>query len=180
MTTAAAPSAPAARTHPVDQVPPAGKLTVLSIQHVLAFYAGAVIVPLLIASGLNLTAEQTIHLINADLFAGGVVTLIQAVGIWKFGIRLPVMISGTITDLSGRTLSGQTPEAFWNSVRHAQPLTVGLNCALGAALMRPYAEELSKIADTYVCIYPNAGLPNPMSDTGFDETPEVTSRLLHG
>ncbi len=94
------------------------------------------------------------------------------------GKRLPIMISGTVTDASGRILSGQTVPAFWNSVRHAKPLTVGLNCALGAALMRPYAEELSKIADTYVCIYPNAGLPNPMSDTGFDETPDVTSSLL--
>ena len=94
------------------------------------------------------------------------------------GLRLPIMISGTVTDASGRILSGQTVPAFWNSVRHARPITVGLNCALGAALMRPYAEELSKIADTYVCIYPNAGLPNPMSDTGFDETPDVTSSLL--
>lgn len=94
------------------------------------------------------------------------------------GQRLPIMISGTVTDASGRVLSGQTVSAFWNSVRHAKPLTVGLNCALGAALMRPYAEELSKIAETYVCIYPNAGLPNPMSDTGFDETPDVTSSLL--
>ena len=92
--------------------------------------------------------------------------------------RLPIMISGTVTDASGRILSGQTVPAFWNSIRHARPLTVGLNCALGAALMRPYAEELSKIADTFVCIYPNAGLPNPMSDTGFDETPDVTSSLL--
>ncbi|OGB27587.1 MAG: methionine synthase [Burkholderiales bacterium RIFCSPLOWO2_02_FULL_57_36] len=94
------------------------------------------------------------------------------------GKRLPIMISGTVTDASGRILSGQTVPAFWNSVRHARPLTIGLNCALGAALMRPYAEELSKIADTYVCIYPNAGLPNPMADTGFDETPDVTSSLL--
>ena len=94
------------------------------------------------------------------------------------GSRLPIMISGTVTDASGRILSGQTVPAFWNSVRHAKPLTVGLNCALGAALMRPYAEELSKIADTFVCIYPNAGLPNPMSDTGFDELPADTSALL--
>jgi 5-methyltetrahydrofolate--homocysteine methyltransferase len=92
--------------------------------------------------------------------------------------RLPLMISGTVTDASGRILSGQTVTAFWNSVRHARPLTIGLNCALGAALMRPYAQELSQIADTYVCIYPNAGLPNPMSDTGFDELPEDTSALL--
>ncbi|WP_454692095.1 methionine synthase [Achromobacter aloeverae] len=94
------------------------------------------------------------------------------------GVRLPVMISGTVTDASGRILSGQTVEAFWNSVRHARPVTIGLNCALGAALMRPYVAELSKICDTYVCVYPNAGLPNPMSDTGFDETPADTSALL--
>ena len=94
------------------------------------------------------------------------------------GKRLPLMISGTVTDASGRILSGQTVPAFWNSVRHAKPLTIGLNCALGAALMRPYAQELSKIANTFVCIYPNAGLPNPMSDTGFDEKPADTSALV--
>ncbi|AMD49031.1 methionine synthase [Bordetella holmesii] len=94
------------------------------------------------------------------------------------GVRLPVMISGTVTDASGRILSGQTVEAFWNSVRHVRPVTVGLNCALGAALMRPYVAELSKICDTYVCVYPNAGLPNPMAETGFDETPADTSALL--
>ncbi|MGJ9419749.1 methionine synthase [Massilia sp. CMS3.1] len=93
-------------------------------------------------------------------------------------VRKPIMISGTVTDASGRILSGQTVPAFWNSVRHAKPLTIGLNCALGAALMRPYAQELSQIADTFVCIYPNAGLPNPMSDTGFDELPADTSALL--
>ena len=93
--------------------------------------------------------------------------------------RLPVIISGTVTDASGRILSGQTVGAFWHSVRHARPLAVGLNCALGAALMRPYIEELAKVAgDTFVSCYPNAGLPNPMSETGFDETPETTSRLL--
>ncbi len=94
------------------------------------------------------------------------------------GERLPIMISGTVTDASGRILSGQTVEAFWNSIRHAQPLLVGLNCALGAALMRPYQAELAKLCDCYVSCYPNAGLPNPMSDTGFDETPEVTASLL--
>jgi 5-methyltetrahydrofolate--homocysteine methyltransferase len=93
-------------------------------------------------------------------------------------MRLPIMLSGTVTDASGRILSGQTVAAFWNSVRHAKPMTIGLNCALGAALMRPYAEELSNIADTYICIYPNAGLPNPMSDTGFDENPKDTSSLI--
>jgi len=96
------------------------------------------------------------------------------------GQRLPIIISGTVTDASGRILSGQTVTAFWHSVRHMQPLAVGLNCALGAALMRPYIQELSKVAgDTFISCYPNAGLPNPMSDTGFDETPEVTSKLLH-
>ncbi len=94
------------------------------------------------------------------------------------GTRAPLIISGTVTDASGRILSGQTVEAFWNSLRHARPLAIGLNCALGAALMRPYIEELAQLADTFVCVYPNAGLPNPMSDTGFDETPEITSRLI--
>jgi 5-methyltetrahydrofolate--homocysteine methyltransferase len=95
------------------------------------------------------------------------------------GERLPVIISGTVTDASGRILSGQTVSAFWHSVRHARPLAVGLNCALGATLMRPYIEELAKVAgDTFISCYPNAGLPNPMSDTGFDETPEITGSLL--
>ena len=84
-------------------------------------------------------------------------------------LRLPVMISGTITDLSGRTLSGQTPTAFWHSIRHAQPLTIGLNCALGAEAMRPHLAEISDVADTLVCAYPNAGLPNEMG--AYDETP---------
>jgi 5-methyltetrahydrofolate--homocysteine methyltransferase len=95
------------------------------------------------------------------------------------GERLPVIVSGTVTDASGRILSGQTVSAFWHSVRHAKPLAIGLNCALGATLMRPYIEELSRIAgDTFVSCYPNAGLPNPMSDTGFDETPEITGSLV--
>jgi 5-methyltetrahydrofolate--homocysteine methyltransferase len=95
------------------------------------------------------------------------------------GERLPVIVSGTVTDASGRILSGQTVSAFWHSVRHARPIAVGLNCALGAALMRPYIEELAKVAaDTWISCYPNAGLPNPMSETGFDETPEVTAGLL--
>lgn len=98
----------------------------------------------------------------------------------RTGDRLPLIISGTVTDASGRILSGQTVSAFWASVRHAEPLAIGLNCALGATLMRPYIQELSRIAsDTYISCYPNAGLPNPMSDTGFDETPKDTSRLLH-
>jgi len=94
------------------------------------------------------------------------------------GLEIPVMISGTITDASGRTLSGQTPEAFWNSVRHAKPVTIGLNCALGAKLMRPYIEEISTVADTFVCAYPNAGLPNPLAPTGYDELPADTAAYL--
>ena len=94
------------------------------------------------------------------------------------GARLPIIVSGTITDASGRTLSGQTPEAFWNSVRHVRPLAVGLNCALGAALMRPYTEELSRVDDTYISCYPNAGLPNPMSETGYDEAPAETATMI--
>ena len=94
------------------------------------------------------------------------------------GIRLPVMISGTITDLSGRTLSGQTPSAFWNSVRHANPFTIGLNCALGADAMRPHLQELSDVADTFVCAYPNAGLPNEFGQ--YDETPEMMARQVQG
>ena len=95
------------------------------------------------------------------------------------GERLPVIVSGTVTDASGRILSGQTVTAFWHSVRHARPIAIGLNCALGATLMRPYIEELAKVAgDTRISCYPNAGLPNPMSDTGFDETPEVTAGLM--
>ena len=96
------------------------------------------------------------------------------------GIRLPIMISVTITDASGRTLSGQTPEAFWNSVSHTRPLSVGINCALGAELMRPYVEELSGVANVYTSVHPNAGLPNPLSETGYDESPEYTANQIKG
>ncbi|MGO4666242.1 methionine synthase [Bosea sp. 2RAB26] len=92
------------------------------------------------------------------------------------GLRLPVMISGTITDLSGRTLSGQTTEAFWNAIRHAAPLTVGLNCALGAREMRAHIKDLSRVADTLICAYPNAGLPNEFGM--YDESPEATAGML--
>jgi 5-methyltetrahydrofolate--homocysteine methyltransferase len=92
------------------------------------------------------------------------------------GTQLPLMISGTITDRSGRTLSGQTPAAFWQSIRHAQPLTVGLNCALGAEEMRPHVLELATVADTLVCAYPNAGLPNELG--GYDETPAETAAFV--
>ena len=94
------------------------------------------------------------------------------------GFRLPLMISGTITDASGRTLTGQTTEAFWNSVRHAQPMSIGMNCALGGEQMRPHIAELAKKADIFVSCYPNAGLPNPLSPTGFPEGPEDTAAIL--
>ncbi|WP_269716159.1 homocysteine S-methyltransferase family protein [Caulobacter sp. NIBR2454] len=90
---------------------------------------------------------------------------------------LPIWISGTITDRSGRTLSGQTVEAFWNSVKHVKPFAIGFNCALGADLMRPHIAELSRIADTLVGAYPNAGLPNAMGQ--YDEEPHETSHMLH-
>jgi 5-methyltetrahydrofolate--homocysteine methyltransferase len=90
---------------------------------------------------------------------------------------LPIWISGTITDRSGRTLTGQTVEGFWNSVRHAKPFAVGFNCALGAELMRPHIAEMSRIADTLVAAYPNAGLPNAMGQ--YDEEPHQTAHLLH-
>lgn len=92
--------------------------------------------------------------------------------------RLPLIISVTITDQSGRTLSGQTVEACWNSIRHAKPLCVGLNCALGADLMKPFLQDLSRVADCYVHVYPNAGLPNPLSATGYDETPDHTGNSV--
>ena len=92
------------------------------------------------------------------------------------GERVPIMISGTITDQSGRLLSGQTAEAFWNSIRHAQPLTIGFNCALGADLLRPYVAEVSRVADTYICAYPNAGLPNAFGE--YDEQPHTTAGHL--
>ena len=85
------------------------------------------------------------------------------------GEDIPLMLSGTITDASGRTLSGQTPEAFWNSIAHAKPLIVGLNCALGASDLRPHIQALSRVADTFVSLHPNAGLPNEFGE--YDETP---------
>jgi len=94
----------------------------------------------------------------------------------ELGVDLPVMLSGTITDRSGRLLSGQTPEAFWNAVRHAQPFTVGLNCALGAKEMREHVAELGRVADTLICAYPNAGLPNEFGY--YDESPEFMAGLL--
>jgi len=128
----------------------------------------------LVDGGVDLLLVETVFdTLNAKAALFAIDALFEA-----RGQRLPIMVSGTITDASGRTLSGQTTEAFWNSVRHAQPLAVGLNCALGAALMRPYIEEMARVADTFVSCYPNAGLPNPMSETGYDEAPETTARLL--
>jgi 5-methyltetrahydrofolate--homocysteine methyltransferase len=94
------------------------------------------------------------------------------------GVRLPVMISVTITDKSGRTLSGQTVEAFWTSVAHADPFSVGINCSLGAREMRPFLAELAGVAPVYVSCYPNAGLPNPLAPDGYDEPPATTATLL--
>lgn len=96
----------------------------------------------------------------------------------ELGETLPVMISGTITDQSGRTLSGQTAEAFWNSLRHVKPISIGFNCALGAAQMRPHIAEVSRIAEVYVSAYPNAGLPNAFGE--YDETPAQTAGHLSG
>ncbi|HTS20807.1 MAG TPA: homocysteine S-methyltransferase family protein [Casimicrobiaceae bacterium] len=128
----------------------------------------------LIDGGVDLLLVETVFdTLNAKAALFAIESLFEA-----RGRRLPLIVSGTITDASGRTLSGQTTEAFWNSVRHANPLAVGLNCALGAALMRPYIEEMARVADTFVSCYPNAGLPNPMSETGYDEAPETTARLI--
>ncbi len=119
----------------------------------------------LIEGGSDIILIETIFdTLNAK--AAGVATL-EAFD--EIGITLPIMISGTITDRSGRTLSGQTPTAFWYSMRHLKPFAIGLNCALGAELMRPYLAELAGIADTLVSAYPNAGLPNAMGE--YDETP---------
>lgn len=92
------------------------------------------------------------------------------------GVNMPVMVSGTITDLSGRNLSGQTVEALWHSVRHVRPLTFGLNCAFGGEQLRPYVKEIARVVDTFICIYPNAGLPNEFGE--YDETPEQTAAII--
>jgi len=94
------------------------------------------------------------------------------------GTSLPVFMSCTVTDMSGRNLSGQTIEAFWHSIRHVKPFAVGLNCAFGAEHLRPHAVTIANIADTRICVYPNAGLPNEMGE--YDETPEITAGLLKG
>jgi len=128
----------------------------------------------LIEGGVDLLLVETIFdTLNAKAGLFAIEEIFEALN-----VRLPVMISGTITDRAGRTLSGQTVEAFWNSVRHARPLSIGLNCALGPDLMRPFIEELARKADAYVCAYPNAGLPDPLLPTGFPETPETLAPQL--
>ena len=126
----------------------------------------------LVDGGADLLLVETIFdTLNAKAAIFALETLFE-----ERGRRWPVVISGTITDASGRTLSGQVTEAFWNSVRHARPLAIGLNCALGAAEMRPYVAELSRAADTFVSCYPNAGLPNEFGE--YDETPGQTAGVL--
>jgi 5-methyltetrahydrofolate--homocysteine methyltransferase len=126
----------------------------------------------LIDGGVDLLLVETVFdTLNAKAALYAIRTLLD-----ERGLDLPVLVSGTITDASGRTLSGQTTEAFWNSIRHAAPLAVGLNCALGGRQLRPYVEELSTIADAYVCAYPNAGLPNAFGE--YDETAQETSAIL--
>src|SRR5271169_3396001 len=126
----------------------------------------------LIAGGVDMILIETVFdTLNAKAALFAVREVFDEVG-----RELPIIVSGTITDASGRTLSGQTTEAFWNSIRHAKPTVVGLNCALGGKQLRPYVEELSRIADTYVCAYPNAGLPNAFGE--YDETAEQTAEIL--
>ena len=126
----------------------------------------------LIEGGVDALLVETIFdTLNAKAALVAVRTVLD-----ELALDLPLIISGTITDASGRTLSGQTLEAFWNSVRHARPAAIGLNCALGAQQLRPYVAELARLADTCVCAYPNAGLPNAFGE--YDETPEMTADLL--
>ncbi|WP_312198520.1 methionine synthase, partial [Stutzerimonas balearica] len=126
----------------------------------------------LIEGGADLILIETIF---DTLNAKAAIFAVQGV-FEETGIELPIMISGTITDASGRTLSGQTTEAFWNSIRHAKPISVGLNCALGAKELRPYLAELAAKADTHVSAHPNAGLPNAFGE--YDETPEQMAEVV--
>ena len=126
----------------------------------------------LIEGGADLILIETIF----DTLNAKAATFAAFESFTKAGRRLPVMISGTITDASGRTLSGQTPTAFWHSIAHVRPFTVGLNCAMGAALMRPHLAEISGIATTLTSAYPNAGLPNEFGQ--YDETPDETAAQI--
>jgi 5-methyltetrahydrofolate--homocysteine methyltransferase len=126
----------------------------------------------LIEGGADLLMVETVFdTLNCKAALYGIAEVFE-----KLGQRLPIIISGTIVDASGRTLSGQTVEAFWNSVRHVRPFAVGLNCALGAAEIRPWIQELSRVADCPVSLYPNAGLPNELGE--YDDTPENMAQLL--
>ncbi|HZR88602.1 MAG TPA: methionine synthase [Bradyrhizobium sp.] len=126
----------------------------------------------LLDGGVDLLLVETIFdTLNAKAALYAIAEICEA-----HGIDVPVMVSGTITDKSGRLLSGQLPEAFWNSVRHARPITIGFNCALGAEDLRAHIADISRIADTLVCAYPNAGLPNEFGQ--YDETPEYMARLI--
>jgi 5-methyltetrahydrofolate--homocysteine methyltransferase len=128
----------------------------------------------LVAGGADLLlAETIIDTLNAKACLFAIDEFFE-----ESGFRLPVMISGTITDQSGRILSGQTAEAFWNSLRHVKPMSIGLNCALGAAQLRPYVAELSRVADVMVSAYPNAGLPNAFGE--YDEDPHTTAGHVGG
>jgi 5-methyltetrahydrofolate--homocysteine methyltransferase len=126
----------------------------------------------LIDGGADLILLETIF---DTLNAKAAVVAVEEVFAEK-GVRLPLMISGTITDLSGRTLSGQTPTAFWYSLRHARPFSIGLNCALGAREMRAHIVEIGRVAETLICAYPNAGLPNEFGE--YDESPEAMAAML--
>src|SRR5271170_4419408 len=142
----------------------------ISFDELVAAYSQAA--RALIEGGVDVILIETVFdTLNAKAALFAVRTVLD-----DMGMDLPIIVSGTISDASGRTLSGQTTEAFWNSIRHAQPMVVGLNCALGGKQLRPYIEELSRIADTYVCAYPNAGLPNAFGE--YDETAQQTAEVL--
>src|SRR6202171_6215489 len=142
----------------------------ISFDELVAAYSQAV--RALIEGGVDVILIETVF---DTLNAKAALFAVRAV-LDDIGTDLPIIVSGTITDASGRTLSGQTTEAFWNSIRHARPAVVGLNCALGGKQLRPYIEELARIADTYVCAYPNAGLPNAFGE--YDESPQQTAANL--
>jgi 5-methyltetrahydrofolate--homocysteine methyltransferase len=142
----------------------------ISFDELVAGYSQAV--RALIEGGVDLILIETVF---DTLNAKAALYAVRAV-LDELETDLPIIVSGTISDASGRTLSGQTTEAFWNSIRHARPAVVGLNCALGGKQLRPYIEELAQIADTYVCAYPNAGLPNAFGE--YDETPQQTAEIL--
>ena len=128
----------------------------------------------LVEGGVDLLAVETIFdTLNAKAAISAITQVFEGAG-----KKVPLIISGTVTDLSGRTLSGQTVEAFLISIAHAKPLVLSLNCALGPNEMEPYVEELARNATTYTCAYPNAGLPDPLSPTGFPETPETLAPKL--